>query len=153
MTIDNESVADASAGHATVLFAELSAEAISADAALAAVSNAHAGAVVTFCGVVRDHDGGKSVDRLAYSAHPSAQAALETIVDELGASHGTAAVWVSHRVGDLAIGDAALVCAVATAHRREAFELCSAIVERVKAEVPIWKEQFFTDGTVEWVGI
>ncbi|MFJ3958700.1 molybdenum cofactor biosynthesis protein MoaE [Arthrobacter sp. NPDC090010] len=149
MTIENTGTT----GHAMVLFARLSAEPISADAALAEVSNAHAGAVVTFCGVVRDHDGGRPVERLSYSAHPSAQDALDRIVDELGASHENAALWVSHRVGDLVIGDAALVCAVATAHRREAFELCSAIVERVKAEVPIWKEQFFSDGTVEWVGI
>ncbi len=141
------------AQHARVLFAELSSAPISADMALDAVSHDRAGAVVTFCGVVRDHDGGRSVDRLNYSAHPSAQEALDRIVAELGDTHGEATLWVSHRVGALSIGDAALVCAVATPHRREAFALCSDIVERVKAEVPIWKEQFFSDGTVEWVGV
>jgi molybdopterin synthase catalytic subunit len=140
-----------------VVFAELSAEAISVDAAIAAVETDTAGAVVSFSGVVRNHDGGKQVDRLRYSAHPSAQGVLNDVVAALIAEYGSAPgqpvkIWAAHRVGLLEIGDPALVCAVSAAHRGQAFEVCSALVDRIKAEVPIWKEQFFSDGTVEWVG-
>lgn len=145
-----------------VIFAELSATPISVDQAIAAVESDSAGAVVSFSGVVRNHDGGRQVQRLSYSAHPLAQGVLASIVGSLQdgsqenrtqdpAGHPVR-IWVAHRVGPLEIGDPALVCAVASSHRAEAFELCSALVERVKAEVPIWKEQFFTDGSVEWVG-
>jgi molybdopterin synthase catalytic subunit len=120
--------------------------------------------------VVRNHDGGKPVDRLSYSAHPTARKVLDDVVAQLiaeqaeAASAGGAAsdgaagaapsvrIWVAHRVGPLEIGDPALVCAVSAAHRGQAFAVCSELVDRVKAQVPIWKEQFFSDGTVEWVG-
>jgi len=140
-----------------VVFAELSAEAISVDTAIAAVETDTAGAVVSFSGVVRNHDGGKQVDRLRYSAHPSARGVLNDVVAQLIADFGSepgppVKVWAAHRVGLLEIGDPALVCAVSAAHRGQAFEVCSALVDRIKAQVPIWKEQFFSDGTVEWVG-
>ncbi|MDJ0317732.1 MULTISPECIES: molybdenum cofactor biosynthesis protein MoaE [Arthrobacter] len=140
-----------------VIYARLSAEPISVDAAIAAVESETAGAVVTFSGVVRNHDGGKQVARLAYSAHPLATGVLNGVVDSLRDSSQDpdghpVRIWVAHRVGPLEIGEPALVCAVASSHRAEAFELCSELVERIKAEVPIWKEQFFTDGSVEWVG-
>jgi molybdopterin synthase catalytic subunit len=61
-------------------------------------------------------------------------------------------IWAAHRIGMLEIGDPALVCAVSAAHRGQAFAVCSELVDRIKERVPIWKEQFFTDGTVEWVG-
>lgn len=140
-----------------VVYAALSAKAISVDAAIVAVESDTAGAVVSFSGVVRNHDGGKDVTRLSYSAHPLATGVLNGIVASL--ADGSAdpdghpvRVWVAHRVGPLDIGEPALVCAVASSHRAEAFELCSTLVERIKAEVPIWKEQFFSDGSVEWVG-
>ncbi|ALE91678.1 molybdenum cofactor biosynthesis protein MoaE [Arthrobacter alpinus] len=140
-----------------VVFAQLSTAPISVDAAIAAVESDTAGAVVTFSGVVRNHDGGKQVQRLRYSAHPLAHAVLGDVVSSLIAGAADpdghpVRVWVSHRVGPLEIGEPALVCAVASSHRAEAFDLCSALVERIKAEVPIWKEQFFSDGSIEWVG-
>ncbi|WP_026820676.1 molybdenum cofactor biosynthesis protein MoaE [Arthrobacter castelli] len=142
---------EAAAG--AVLAAAVSDEPLNLDAAIAAVESDECGAVVSFSGVIRDHDGGRQVDRLSYSSHPTAGAVIAALADEVAASHPGIRLWVGHRVGDLRIGDPALVCAVASAHRKEAFDACATLVERVKAEVPIWKEQFFTDGTIEWVGI
>ncbi|QSZ48411.1 molybdenum cofactor biosynthesis protein MoaE [Arthrobacter sp. D5-1] len=140
-----------------VVSAVLSAEPISVDQAIAAVESDSAGAVVSFSGVVRNHDSGKAVDRLSYSAHPTAHQVMSDVVAQLVAEHSGEAdqpvrIWAAHRIGMLEIGDPALVCAVAAAHRGQAFAVCSELVDRVKAQVPIWKEQFFTDGTVEWVG-
>ncbi len=149
-----------------ILAALLSETPISVDTAIAAVEAPGCGAVVSFSGVVRDHDGGRDVHRLGYSAHPSAERVMADVVAAVlakyaadqpntGAADADQAdirIWAAHRVGPLEIGDAALVCAVATAHRQLAFSLCGALVDRIKEEVPIWKEQFFADGTVEWVG-
>ncbi|WP_346926551.1 molybdenum cofactor biosynthesis protein MoaE [uncultured Arthrobacter sp.] len=161
-----------------VVHAVLSADPISVDQAIAAVESDTAGAVVSFSGVVRNHDGGKPVQRLSYSAHPTAHQVMADVVAGLvaeqaaggepaGAGTGTASgtgaetgsgtaqpvrIWVAHRIGMLEIGDPALVCAVSAAHRGQAFAVCSELVDRIKAQVPIWKEQFFSDGTVEWVG-
>ncbi|MBP2266652.1 molybdopterin synthase catalytic subunit [Pseudarthrobacter sp. PvP004] len=140
-----------------VVSAVLSAEPISVDQAIRAVESDTAGAVVSFSGVVRNHDDGKAVDRLSYSAHPTAHQVMSDVVAQLVAEHsGEAAqpvrIWAAHRIGMLEIGDPALVCAVAAAHRGQAFAVCSELVDRVKEQVPIWKEQFFTDGTMEWVG-
>lgn len=110
-----------------------------------------AGAVVGFVGAVRDHDGGRSVTALHYSGHPTAPKVLADVVEEVSAVDGVRAVAVSHRVGDLRIGDVAFVVAVAADHRRAAFETCSRLVDEVKARLPIWKHQFFDDGTDEWV--
>lgn len=113
-----------------------------------------AGAMVGFVGAVRDHDGGRDgVRLLAYSAHPSAERVLRDVVDEIRAdADGARAVAVSHRVGELHVGDVAFVVAVAADHRRQAFELCARLVDEVKAALPVWKHQFFADGTDEWVG-
>nr|WP_053778796.1 molybdenum cofactor biosynthesis protein MoaE [Gordonia sp. NB41Y]KOY48918.1 molybdenum cofactor biosynthesis protein MoaE [Gordonia sp. NB41Y] len=112
-----------------------------------------AGAVVGFVGAVRDHDGGRGVTLLSYSAHPSAPAVLAEAVAEVAASaQGVRAVAVSHRVGDLRIGDVAFVVAVAADHRGPAFETCARMVDEVKARIPVWKHQFFDDGRDEWVG-
>jgi molybdopterin synthase catalytic subunit len=144
-----------------VVSAVLSAEPISVDQAIAAVESDTAGAVVSFSGVVRNHDGGKPVDRLSYSAHPTAHQVMADVVARLvaeqqasGAGTGTRPVriWAAHRIGMLEIGDPALVCAVSAAHRGQAFAVCSELVDRIKEQVPIWKEQFFSDGTIEWVG-
>jgi molybdopterin synthase catalytic subunit len=109
--------------------------------------------VVTFAGVVRDHDGGRSVRGLEYSAHPSAEKVVAEVAAQIASrAHGVRAIAVSHRVGRLAIGDVALACAVAADHRREAFETCAELVEEVKRLLPVWKHQIFTDGTDEWVG-
>lgn len=118
----------------------------------ALVAHAAAGAVVSFAGVVRDHDGGRTVTRLEYSAHPSAEQALAEVAAEVAASApGVRAIAVSHRVGALDIGDAALVAAVAADHRGAAFETCARLVDRVKERLPVWKHQFFVDGSDEWV--
>lgn len=110
------------------------------------------GAVVTFAGVVRDHDHGRGVVSLDYEGHPSADAVIARVAAAVaGRFPGVSALAVSHRVGSLAIGDVALACAVAAAHRGEAFAACAALVDEVKAELPIWKHQIFTDGTDEWV--
>ncbi|MDQ5862099.1 MAG: molybdenum cofactor biosynthesis protein MoaE [Actinomycetota bacterium] len=142
-----------------VVHAVLSAEPISVDQAIAAVESDTAGAVVSFSGVVRNHDGGKAVERLSYSAHPTAHQVMTDVVARLVAEHSgdgsstqPVRIWAAHRIGMLEIGDPALVCAVSAAHRGQAFAVCSELVDRIKEQVPIWKEQFFSDGTVEWVG-
>lgn len=117
------------------------------------VAHEAAGAVVGFSGVVRDHDGGKGVIRLEYSAHPTALDTLVEVAEEVARSaDGVRAIAVSHRVGTLHIGDAALVAAVSADHRRAAFETCALLVDTVKARLPVWKHQFFADGSEEWVG-
>jgi len=116
-----------------------------------AVSDRAGGGVVVFCGVVRDHDGGRSVVSLEYSAHPSAVDVLRDVAGRIADEPAVLAVAVSHRIGSLAIGDAALVAAVATAHRAEAFVACARLVDEVKHTLPIWKRQLFVDGTQEWV--
>jgi molybdopterin synthase catalytic subunit len=117
------------------------------------VSHQSAGAIVGFVGMIRDHDGGRPVVRLEYSAHPSAaQVMAEVVADVAQQSRGLRAVAASHRIGVLHIGEAALVAAVAADHRQEAFTACAHLVDTVKARLPVWKHQFFDDGTEEWVG-
>jgi molybdopterin synthase catalytic subunit len=118
----------------------------------ALVEHAGAGAVVTFAGVVRDHDGGRAVSGLTYSAHPTAaNIVAEVAADVAGRAEGVRAVAVSHRVGTLGIGDVALACAVAADHRQAAFTTCAELVDEVKRRLPVWKHQAFADGTDEWV--
>ena len=116
-----------------------------------AVADKAAGAVVSFAGVVRDHDGGRSVTELEYVGHPSADDVIAEIAAEFAARPGLHAVAVSHRIGMLGIGDVALACAVSAAHRGEAFTACAELVDEVKKRLPIWKRQVFTDGEEEWV--
>ena len=119
----------------------------------ALVNHRAAGAVVGFAGVVRDHDGGRSVTRLEYSAHPTADEVLRAVADEVAAAcPGVRAIAVSHRIGALQIGDAALVAAVSADHRGAAFAACALLVDTVKERIPVWKHQYFADGTDEWVG-
>ncbi|SDZ34736.1 molybdenum cofactor biosynthesis protein MoaE [Herbiconiux ginsengi] len=134
-----------------VVFARVSESGVSVEECAAAVEDAGSGAVVTFAGVVRDHDEGRGVVALSYSAHPSAAEVIRTVALEVARAHPAVRLAVAHRVGDLGIGDVALACAVASAHRAEAFAACAALVDEVKATVPIWKEQAFDDGTSEWV--
>jgi molybdopterin synthase catalytic subunit len=117
----------------------------------AAVADPRAGAVVSFQGVVRDHDQGRGVTLLEYEGHPSAADVLREVAAEIAADPDVYAVAVSHRVGMLKIGDVALVAAVSTAHRAAAFTACARLVDEAKARLPIWKRQVFTDGTEEWV--
>ncbi len=137
---------------ARVLRAEISESPLSVEEHAGLVDDAAAGAVVTFAGVVRDHDHGRGVVNLDYEGHPSAKAVIEEVAAAVAGRHpGLRAVAVSHRIGALAIGDVALACAVAAEHRQEAFAACSDLVDDVKRRLPIWKHQNFTDGTDEWV--
>ncbi|WP_421735769.1 molybdenum cofactor biosynthesis protein MoaE [Cellulomonas sp.] len=118
------------------------------------VSDPRAGAVATFVGLVRDHDpsvAGRVVG-LDYTAHPSAQDVLARIA-QAALTDDVLGIAVSHRVGHLAVGEAAIVAAVSTAHRAEAFEVCRALVETVKAELPVWKREVLEDGSHVWVGM
>ena len=119
------------------------------------VSDPRAGAVATFVGLVRDHD--PSVDGrvvgLDYTAHPDAQAVLERLASAAAESEDVIGIAVSHRIGHLAVGEAAIVAAVSTAHRAEAFDVCRALVETVKAELPVWKREVLEDGSHVWVGL
>lgn len=136
-----------------VILARLSAEPLTPAQAEEEVWAERAGAVVGFSGIVRNHDQGQPVHRLSYTAHPSAAEAITQVAVDVAARFPTVRVWLAHRVGELGIGDHALVAAVASAHRAEAFEACAELVEATKQQVPIWKEQFFADGSKEWVGL
>jgi molybdopterin synthase catalytic subunit len=115
------------------------------------VANPHSGAVVTFCGDVRNHDGGKEVASLLYEIHPSAPEQIKLITQSVMGRFEIEKVAVAHRYGDIAIGETAFAVAVSAAHRQAAFDACAAIVDEVKAKLPIWKHQKFTDGSDEWV--
>ncbi|MCU1412764.1 MAG: molybdenum cofactor biosynthesis protein MoaE [Microbacteriaceae bacterium] len=110
------------------------------------------GALVTFRGVVRDHDHGLAVSALDYQAHPDALAFLQRCCDTVAERSGLR-VAAAHRVGSLVVGDIALVAAVAAPHRSLAFEACQQLVDLIKNDVPIWKRQHLADGTTEWVGL
>lgn len=121
-------------------------------AVAAVVQDPRAGGVAVFVGAVRDHDGGRSVTHLEYSAHPSVDATMRSVADEIVARYDVIALAAVHRVGRLAIGDTAVVTAAACAHRGEAFEACRSLIDDLKRQLPIWKHQIFSDGTEEWVG-
>jgi molybdopterin synthase catalytic subunit len=139
---------------AAVRIAAISAEPLDLDAHLRAVDDTSAGAVTTFVGRVRDHDpdAAAAVVALEYSAHPDAEPALRRIAESAVGSSG-ALVAVSHRIGRLEVGDAAVVIAVAAAHRAQAFDVCRAIIETIKTELPVWKRQVEADGTATWLGL
>ena len=118
-------------------------------------SGPRAGAVATFVGTVRDHDPAVegTVVALEYSAHPDAADVLRAIAEKVAAERGVLAVAVSHRVGHLRVGEPAIVAAVSSEHRAEAFDACRALVEAVKAELPVWKREVLADGSHVWVGL
>ncbi|KOG63242.1 molybdopterin biosynthesis protein MoeE [Streptomyces antibioticus] len=125
---------------------------LSVDEVFQAVGDDAAGGVALFVGTVRNHDGGADVDTLGYSCHPSAEAEMRRIAEKVAADHPVRALAAVHRVGDLRVGDLAVVVAVACPHRAEAFDACRKLIDDLKHEVPIWKHQKFSDGTEEWVG-
>ena len=135
-----------------VELARLSADPISLEECRFAVASDDAGAIVTFAGVVRDHDGGRPVTSLDYEAHPSAEGVLAAVTESVASEFPGVRIAIEHRTGSLAVGDLALACAVSSGHRAEAFAACSRLVDEVKQQVPVWKEQHFADGTTEWVG-
>ncbi len=134
-----------------VRIAEINESPLDVAAHSAATRDAAAGADVSFCGVVRDHDDGRTVVELEYTCHPSAASILREVADEIAAEPAVLAVAVSHRIGVLGIGDVALVASVTAAHRKQAFDSCQRLVDEVKARLPIWKRQVFSDGTDVWV--
>ena len=126
---------------------------LSVDEVRTAIADPAAGGEVLFIGTVRDNDAEKGVTALSYSAHPSAEKELRRVAEEAAAKYPDAiAIAAVHRTGDLSVGDLAVVVGVSCAHRAEAFHACHALIDELKATVPVWKHQRFTDGTDEWVG-
>ncbi|MFI0357864.1 molybdenum cofactor biosynthesis protein MoaE [Actinomadura sp. 9N407] len=125
---------------------------LSVDEVFAAVGDPGAGGIALFVGTVRDSDHAREVSRLSYSAHPSVEGELRAVMEKIAADFPVRAMAAVHRVGDLEIGDLAVVVAVAGPHRAEAFEACRRLIDDLKAQVPIWKHQLFADGGDEWVG-
>lgn len=119
--------------------------------AISQVESDDSGAITTFSGNVRSLDHGKEVSTLSYEIHPRTESTLIEVVNEVISRHNVAKVAVAHRYGEIPIGESAFIVAVASAHRAEAFAACIEIVDEVKARIPIWKHQVFTDGTDEWV--
>ncbi|WP_460772398.1 molybdenum cofactor biosynthesis protein MoaE [Microbacterium sp. GXF7504] len=138
----------------TVALARVTAEPLDLDAHLRAVDDAASGALTTFVGRVRDNDpdAATAVVALEYSAHPDAEEGLRALAERAIGDTG-AIVAVSHRVGRLEVGDAAVIIAVASGHRDEAFTVCREVIEAIKRELPVWKRQVEADGTTAWKGL
>lgn len=137
----------------TVVLAQVSDHPLDAASHQALVQAPWVGAVAGFIGTVRDHDpeADGAVTALEYSAHPDAGRIIGELAERFDAPETLIAV--SHRVGRLEVGENAIVCAVATAHRAEAFQICRDLVEAVKHELPVWKKQWNKDGSHGWVGL
>lgn len=125
---------------------------LSVDEVLAAVTDPAAGGLVVFVGTVRDADGGRAVDALGYTAHPAAEDRMRAVAESVAVRFPAVALAAVHRVGDLVVGDLAVVVAAACPHRGEAFDAARALIDELKETVPIWKHQLFADGGDEWVG-
>jgi len=134
-----------------VRLAELRETQLSVDEVRAAVMDPAAGGIALFAGAVRDHDHDRSVTGLSYTAHPSAADELRRVAERIAGQFEVRAIAAVHRVGDLAIGDLAVVVAVSSGHRAQAFQACRALIDDLKASVPIWKHQRFAGGDSEWV--
>jgi molybdopterin synthase catalytic subunit len=134
-----------------IRLAELREQALSVDEVYAAVGDQAAGGIAVFAGVVRDHDQGRGVAALSYSAHPSAAEQLRKVAEHVAGRFDVHAIAAVHRVGDLEIGDLAVVVAVSASHRGTAFDACRVLIDDLKATVPIWKHQRFAGGDSEWV--
>ena len=126
--------------------------ALTVDECLAAVADPRAGGTTVFVGAVREQDGGRGVSELEYSAHPSAQETLRAVAEAVAADLPVCGLAAIHRVGVLAIGELAVVVAASAPHRDQAFAAARRLIDDVKAQVPIWKRQVFTDGGEDWVG-
>jgi molybdopterin synthase catalytic subunit len=123
------------------------------DRAIGLVSGPAVGGIALFVGTVRNRDHGAEVVSLDYTQHPSALVALARCAEETADKHDVLAIAVEHRVGHLEVGDIAVVVAVGAVHRAEALAACAHLINTLKAEVPIWKEQHFESGDSEWVGL
>lgn len=136
-----------------VRLAEISDRPLSVDRLLGLVADRGTGGVALFVGVVRETDAGEQVVSLDYTRHPSADAALLASAERVAAAHDVRAVAVAHRIGHLEIGDLAVVVATGAVHRGPALAACQALIDDLKASVPIWKEQHLSSGEVTWVGL
>jgi len=128
-------------------------EPLSVDEVFAAVTDPGAGGIALFVGTVREQDGGRGVTGLGYTAHPSVLDDLRAVAEEVVAAHPVRALAAVHRVGDLAVGDLAVVVGVSCPHRGDAFAAARMLIDELKSRVPIWKHQVFDDGGDEWVGL
>ena len=135
-----------------IRLARIGPDSLDVEAIRQTITDPGGGAIALFVGIVRNHDDGRSVTALAYSAHPSAGERLVEVLSKYAANAEVLALAVEHRIGELQVGDIAVICGVTSAHREVAFEVCSALIEEVKNEVPIWKNQTFADGSNEWIG-
>jgi molybdopterin synthase catalytic subunit len=125
---------------------------LSLDDVSQAVADPAAGAVCTFTGTVRDHSDAGSVTGLTYEAwHELAEQRLAELANEMLERWPLCRVAIVHRVGELAVGEASVIVAVSAAHRAEAFEACRHGIERLKADVPIWKKEGLVSGDAHWV--
>jgi molybdopterin synthase catalytic subunit len=131
--------------------AEFRAGPLSVDEVHTAVADPSAGAIALFVGTVRDHDHGRGVSELSYTAHPSGTDQLREVAEKVAARFTVRALAAVHRTGDLDIGDIAVVVAASSDHREEAFAACRALIEDLKQTVPVWKHQHFSGGDSEWV--
>jgi molybdopterin synthase catalytic subunit len=138
--------------HPAVRLVAISDQPLQVSDVLDSLDDAASGGLVLFVGRVRDHDHGQGVTGLSYSAHPSALERLQEVCERVADAHDVTAVAAVHRVGDLEIGDLAVVVATTAGHRGSSFEASRALIDTLKAEVPIWKHQRFVDGSDEWVG-
>ena len=136
-----------------VCLAEISPVPLDVSAIMATVAGPEVGGITMFVGAVRDHDSGRPVEALSYTAHPKAEQILREVAQEVADDFPDARLAVVHRIGDLVIGDLAVVVVAASAHRGEAFAAARRLIDDVKATLPIWKHQRFVDGTFEWVGL
>lgn len=136
-----------------MVLADLRGAVLSVDEVLAAVADPSCGGVCVFVGMVRDHDAGRGVRSLDYSAHPSASQQLHAAADAVAARHPGVRLAAVHRVGTLEVGDLAVVVAAAAGHREQAFAAARDLIDTVKASVPVWKHQRFDDGGTQWVGM
>jgi molybdopterin synthase catalytic subunit len=125
--------------------------ALSLDEVYQAVSDPSAGGTCLFIGAVRDHDSGRGVSGLGYSSHPTALERLREVADRIADECDVVALAAVHRIGDLGIGDLAVIVAASSAHRAGAFEACRRLIDELKTDVPVWKHQMFDTGDAEWV--
>jgi molybdopterin synthase catalytic subunit/molybdopterin converting factor small subunit len=140
-----------SGGSGKIPWAELVDGPIDTGQAVAAVSGPSRGAVVVFLGTVRDHHAGRPVEKLTYSAYrPMALEGLRRIVADLEAASPGLRAAIVHRLGEVPVGEASVVIAVGSPHRAAAYEASRTALERLKAEIPIWKREHYADGEVAW---
>ena len=134
--------------------AEVRTTPLSIDEVLTAVRHPSAGGIAIFLGVVRDHHEGKQVTRLDYEAYTElANKEMARILDELMRTNPNTRIAALHRVGELSIGDTAVVVAASAAHRDQAFALCRSAIDRIKDSAPIWKKEWDAAGNALWVNL